>query len=198
MSITLRIALSTPFLCLAACAAGPGTVQGTAVPRVSETHSIVFDGATFTELFVTRKDGDILREYYLSGETPEKWTRFVELRVYSGTAQGMSAHEFVKDMDRRLKQRDPKAASAMSLNPDGSAGYDFGTRTGDDALAGLSEYDVFKFSSDPKTGALIGFHYVERFPGDTTDRDDRDTALRLLQIEARLEPAVKAVPAYQE
>ena len=198
MSITLRIALSVPFICLAACAAGPGAPRDAAAPRVSKTHSIVFDGATFTELFVTRKDGDSLREYYLPGETPEKWTRFVELRVYSGTAQGMSAQEFVKDMDRRLKQRDPKAETDMILRPDGGAGYNFGTRTGDDALAGASEFNAFKFTTDAHSGALIAFHYVERFPGNTADRDDRDAALRMTQIEARIKPEIEAVPAYQE
>ncbi len=185
-------------VCLAACAAGPGIPQAGAPPRVSATQSIVFDGATFTQLFVTRQDGDILREYYLPGETPDKWTRFIELRVYSGTAEGTSTADFVKDMERRLKQRDSRAQSAMSLNPDGSASYDFATRSGDDALAGASEFDAFKFSTDPRTHALVAFHYAERFPGDTQDRDDKDAAQRLLQIEARIRPEIAAVPAYQE
>ena len=137
MPALLRIALRTLIACLAGCAAG-GAPQGTAVPRVSETRTILFDGATFTQLFVTRRDGDLLREYYQPGEMPDKWTRFVELRIYSGTAQGMTPAALVKDMDRRLKQRDPKARSDMHLNPDGSASYSFGTHTGDDALAGAS------------------------------------------------------------
>ncbi len=198
MSVISRFGLTVSFACLAACTANPKVLQASAQPRVSVTQSIVFDGATFTQLFVTRKDGDILREYYLPGETPDKWTRFVELRVYSGTAQGTSAGDFVKDMERRLKQRDPRAQSAMTLNPDGSASYDFDTRSVDDALAGTSEFDAFRFSTDPHTGALVAFHYVERFPGDSDERDDQGAAQRLLQIETRIRPEIAAVPAYQE
>lgn len=198
MSVTSRLGLLVLYACLAACAANPSAPQGTAQPRVSDTHSIVFDGATFTELFVTRKDGDILREYYLAGETPEKWTRFVELRVYSGTGKGMSAEHFVKDMDRRLKLQDPQAETGMTLSPDGGVGYDFGIRTQADALAGESEFNAFEFSTDRSTGALIGFHYVEKFSGDTDDRDDRNTVQRYTKIEARIKPEIAALPAYQE
>ena len=198
MPALFRIALPALMACLAACAANPGALQSTSPSRVSETRTILFDGATFTQLFVTRRDGDLLREYYLAGETPDKWTRFVELRVYSGTAQGMSPAAFVKDMDRRLKQRDPKAASDVRLRRDGGASYAFGTHTGDDALAGTSEFDAFRFSTDAHTGALIAFHYVERFPGNTDDRDDREAALRLMRIETRIKPEIEAVPGYQE
>lgn len=197
MSATHRIALPTLLACLAGCATG-SVPRDTVTPRVSETRTILFDGGTFTQLFVTRRDGDLLREYYQAGETPDKWTRFVELRIYSGTAQGMTPAAFVKDMDRRLKQRDPKARSDMRLDPDGSASYAFGTHTGDDALAGASEFSAFKFSTDAHSGALVAFHYVERFPGNTDDRNDRDALLRLTQIEARIKPEIEAVPGYQE
>ena len=198
MSATCRLSLAATYACLAACAAGPAARQDAGPPRVSETRTILFDGATFTQLFVTRRDGDLLREYYLAGETPDKWTRFVELRIYSGTAQGVTPVAFVKDMDRRLKQRDPKAQSDMSLDPDGGASYAFGTHTGNDALAGASEFDAFRFSTDAHSGALVAFHYVERFPGNTDDRSDRDALQRLAQIEARIKPEIEAVPGYQE
>lgn len=198
MPTTLRIALLASLACLTACAAALAAQQNAGPPRVSETHTIVFDGATFTQLFVTRRDGDLLREYYLAGETPDKWTRFVELRIYSGTAQGLTPAALVKDMDRRLKQRDPKAASDMHLTPGGGASYAFGTHTGDDALAGASEFNAFRFSTDAHSGALIAFHYVERFPGNTDDRNDQDAVQRLLQIQARINPELAALPAYQE
>jgi hypothetical protein len=198
MSATCKIGLSALLACLAGCATNSNMPQNGRPLRVSTTPSIQFGGATYMQLFVTRQDGDILREYYLPGEAPDRWTRFIELRVYSGTAEGMSPQAFVKDMDRRLKQRDPKAESTMSFRPGGGATLDFGTQSGDEAAAGLSEFDAFKFSTDAKSGVLIGFHYVERFPGNTSDRDDPDTARRLMQVEARVRPEIEALPAYQE
>lgn len=167
-------------------------------PSLAAARSIDFDGSHFTAKVHTQDKGQVLTGFYLPGETPEGWTRFVDLGVYPTATNELTPAGFATLVGQRVVATNPSAHYSIYQNKtEDSVILDFITWTDADLKANILEVNLFKFYPDPKTGNLLAFHYAERVKMDarasTVDNGKKITAVR-----QRVLNEIAAVPLYRE
>lgn len=178
----------------------PKKVRAPAAPRpsVAATNSITFAGAVYTLKYQGTTNGEVLRQYYTGAETSQHWTRLVELHVYPTAGQNMSAAGYAALVAKNLQAANPYAEYTLQTNKtDGSATLNFSTWNDATLKAHYTEFDAFKFMVAPKTGDIIGFHYVENLYTDlkATTEQNRTNSENEKQ---RVVTETAKVPLYQE
>jgi hypothetical protein len=166
-------------------------------PSIAATRSISFDGSTFTLKYHVARDGQVLSEYYLAGETPEAWTRLVDLRVYPADAKSMPPRKYAVIVGMRLMAVNPKARYALHENEDDdTATLEY--VTWDDAIlkADRLECASYRFYTDPVSGDLMSFHFAEKVQMDPRS-SVRESGERISAAQERISLEMAAVPLYQ-
>ncbi|MGE5625565.1 MAG: hypothetical protein ACM3ZT_08465 [Bacillota bacterium] len=167
-------------------------------PSVAATSSIAFDGSSFTSKYHVADKGQVLTEYYLASETPDTWTRLVDLHVYPTAGQGIGPNDYAVLVSKRLVASNPSAHFLIYQNKvQGTAMLDFLTWNDADLKASRLEFNVFKFFLDPKTGNLISFHYAERVKVDPK-ASSADNGNKIKLVRQRIVPEVAAALLYRE
>jgi len=167
-------------------------------PSVATTTTITFAGEVYTLKYQGTTNGEVLRQYYTGAETSQRWTRLVELHVYPTAGKNMSAPDYAALVAKNLQAANPYAEYTLQTNKaDGSATLNFSTWNDATLKAHYTEFDAFKFMAAPKTGDIIGFHYVENLYTDlkaTTEQNRSNSEAEKQRVV--LETA--KVPLYQE
>ena len=167
-------------------------------PSVAATNSITFAGSAYALKYQGTPNGEVLRQYYTGTESSQHWTRLVELHVYTTAAKGMSAADYAALVAKNLQAANPYAEYTLQSNKvDGTATLNFNTWNDATLKAHYTEFDTFKFMAAPKTGNIIGFHYVENLYTDlkaTTEQNRTNSENEKQRVV--LETA--KVPLYQE
>lgn len=166
-------------------------------PSIAATTSIAFDGSIFTLKYHVARDGQVLSEYYLAGETPEAWTRLVDLRVYPADAKSMPPKRYAVIVGMRLMTVNPKAHYALHEDEgDDTATLEY--VTWDDAIlkADRLECASYRFYTDPVSGDLMSFHYAEKVQMDPLS-SVRESGERISAAQERISLEMAAAPQYQ-
>ena len=167
-------------------------------PSVAATSSITFAGSVYALKYQGTPNGEVLRQYYTGTETSQHWTRLVELHVYTTAGKGLSAADYAALIAKNLQAANPYAEYTLQSNKaDGSATLNFSTWNDATLKAHYTEFDAFKFMAAPKTGHIIGFHYVENLYTDlkATTEQNRTNSENEKQ---RVVTETAKVPLYQE
>ena len=167
-------------------------------PSIAATQSIDFDGSHFTVKYHAADKGQSITEYYLAAETPEAWTRLVDLQVYPTAAKHLSPADFATLVGQKVTSVNPSAHYNLYQNKaEGTVILDFITWDDAGIKANLLEVNLFKIYPDPKTGNLLSFHYAERVKTDPK-APTVDNGNKLKAVRQRVMNEIAAVPLYRE
>lgn len=154
----------------------------------ADDRKVSFDGQDYYLVFVNEGKATSINEYIPAGQKLSNWKEMVALHIYNDIPN-QSTLEFARRLGKTIKQINPQAKFAIIHNPkNNEAVIDFLTWTTSGQF--ITEFNIFKFRNDPKSGKLTAYQYALRSYGSLKD-DFKDKVLnnriRLVELMATQE-----------
>ncbi len=145
--------------------------------------SVSFQETPFVLKFKNASDSEVVNEYFLAAESPDRWTKMVSVRHFPNINDPETA---VGDLVNVIKQENPDAPLEIWNNAEtGEVGIDFIVWQGDE----IAEFNVFVYKASPTGAGLVAGQYAERAYGDQIEPF-------LLELKERRMPLVNETLAY--
>jgi len=159
--------------------------------------TLSFDGVSFILRSTSTLNARMVRQYYVSGESANGWTRRVDLQAFPAQA-GVGPLELANQFGKQLQTANPYAK--FNVHEDKATGTATLDYLVSDAAALKGDYvevDVVRFAMDTATKDIVGVHYIEHIHIDPKG-STQDSRSKVQTARAHILSEIVKLPLYRE
>ena len=166
-------------------------------PSIAAADAVSFDGASFILRSTSTLNARMVRQYYVTGEGANGWTRRVDLQAFPAQA-GVGPTELANQLGKQLQVANPYAKfNVHEDRPTGTATLDYLVSDATALKGDYVELDVVRFAMDTASKDIVAIHYIEHIHIDPKG-STQDSRTKVQGARARILAEIVKAPLYRE